>query len=89
MINSLKNWFKLLSLSNCNNWEMYKERGWHLEMDGYSKPRKFYRHKKYDYFITNIYTNNPLKIKDLVGKFLKNYKDNNLLMGETYFTISN
>lgn len=88
MITTLKNWLKFLSLSNCNDWEQYSKRGWNRDVDRWIRKTKFYRHKKYPYFITNAYMNNPLHITDLVNRFLKDYKKDNLLMGETYYTVS-
>lgn len=84
MIKTIKEWVKCLSLANHNNWEMYSERGWSIEIDGSVKPRRFYRHKKYPYFITNIFTVNPLNIIYLVDKFMKEYKNKSLIMDETF-----
>lgn len=88
MIKSIKQFLKLLSLSNFNNWELYEERGWSYEMDYNSKPRKFYRHKKYPYFITNAYVKKPLHITDLVNMFLLNYKNETLWFDETFYYVS-
>jgi len=88
MIKLIKEWFKFLSLSNPMNWEMYSERGWSSEMDYTSKPRKFYRHKKYPYFITNAFVKKPLHITDLINRFMTDYKNKALLMDETLYVIS-
>lgn len=88
MIKTIKEWLKWLSLSNPMNWEMYSERGWSEEMDYTSKPRRFYRHKKHPYFITNAFVKKPLHITDLINRFLLDYKNKSLLMDETLYVIS-
>ncbi len=88
MIKEIKNWLKWMSLSNTRNWYVHSERGWSEEQDYTSTPRKFYRDKKYEYFITNAYIDNPLHISDLVNRFMQDYKTDNLMMGETYYTFS-
>lgn len=87
-MNTIKKWLKWLSLSNPNNWEIYSEREWSIDMDGYSKPRRFYRHRKHPYFITNAFIKHPLNKIDLINKFLFDYKNKTLLMDETLFVIS-
>lgn len=88
MIKKIKQWLKLLSLSNTNNWEMYGERDWNIEMEGYVSPRKFYKHKKHPYFITNAFIKKPLNITELVKMFLIDYKNKELIFGETFYKIS-
>lgn len=88
MIKAIKEWLKWLSLSNPMNWEMYSERGWSVEIDYTSKPRRFYRHKKHPYFITNAFVKKPLHITVLINRFLQDYKGNNLIMNETLYVIS-
>ncbi len=89
MINIIEEFFKWISLTNYKNWEIYEKRDWSLEMEGWSKPRIFYRHKKCNYFITNVYVSKPLHITDLINRFLLEYKNKTLLMNETMYVISN
>lgn len=88
MIKQIKEWFKFLSLSNPLMWEMYSERGWNQEYDYTSKPRKFYKHKKYEYFITNAFIKKPLHITELINRFLVDYKSKSLINNETLYVIS-
>ena len=88
MIKLIKEWIKWSSLSNPMNWEIYNERGWSYEMDYTSKPSKFYRHKKYPYFITNAFVKKPLHITVLINRFMTDYKNKALLMDETLYVIS-
>jgi hypothetical protein len=88
MIKTIKEWLTWLSLSNPRNWEMHSERGWSEEMDYTSKPRRFYRHKKHPYFITNAFVKKPLHITDLINRFITDYNNKALLMDETLYVIS-
>ena len=85
----IKKYLLCLSLSNPNNWELYKKTEWSNDIDGWIKPRVCYRHKKHKYFITNAFTIKPLHITDLINKFMNDYKNDNLLMNETLYIISN
>lgn len=88
LIETIRAFLKLLSLSNYDNWELYKARDWSLDMDGYSRPRNFYKHKKYPYFITNAYIKEPLHITDLVNRFINDYNKGKLLMDNCYYIVS-
>lgn len=88
MIKLIENWLKFLSLSDTNNWEMYKETDWSIEIDYSRRPTRFYKHKKHPYFITNAFIKNPLHITDLITIFLMDYKNKNLIMDETLYVIS-
>jgi len=88
MLNYIRELWMWYSLSNPKNWYLYSEQKWSLEMDGMSKPRKFYRHKKHSYYITNVFIKSPLHISDLINRFLLDYKTKKLLMGETLYVVS-
>lgn len=87
LISKYHKFLKLRSLSNIKNWELTKERGWSIEIDYTSKPRKFYKHKKYSYFITMAFINNPVELIILIDRFIVDYKNNDLLMNETFYFI--
>jgi len=88
MSKSIKEWLKQLSLSNKTNWKLHSSTDWSYEMDGWSKPRNCYKHKKHPYVITNSFSKNPLHITDLVNRFMLNYKNEELIFGETLYVIS-
>ena len=88
LISNFKEWLKILSLSKSSNWVLTSEQGWSYEMDYTSKPRRFYKHKKYEYFITNAFVLNPIPIETLVIEFMLDYKNNLLIFNETMYTVS-
>lgn len=65
-------------------WYLHDEWDWSLEMDGYQKPRQFYKHKRYkDYLITSIFTKKPTSKENLIIDFIEKYKNERLIMGRT------
>jgi hypothetical protein len=88
MIKFIKELFKLISLSNPKNWELEYETDWSYEQDYWRSPRKHYKHKKYNYFITNAYKDKPIELNKLVTLFIHDYKYGLLLSGTRYFAMS-
>lgn len=83
-LNTLKNRIKITLLSNVNMWYLHDEWYWSLEMDGYRKPRQFYKHKMYkDYLITSVFTKKPTTKENLIVDFVEKYKNERLIMGRT------
>ena len=83
-LNRLKNRIKITLLSNVNMWYLHDEWDWSLEMDGYRKPRQFYKHKRYkNYLITSIFTKKPTQKENLIVDFIEKYKNERLIMGRT------
>jgi hypothetical protein len=88
MVIPIREWILRFSLSNPKNWYLHSEQGWSLEMDGMSKPRYCYKHKKHPYIITNVFMKAPLPFNELIDKFMIDYKNDNLLLGECLYVLS-